>query len=182
MRKTGTGTGHGDSKKFRFRRGDRVNLLQEESGNASPFRTGPRCHSNPEGLERGQRGGLGSFYAARLRRAPPPGAQIHPARARGSPLQATALVHGAYLRMVDEKNMTWKDRAHFYGIAARLMRRILVDHARAHNAVKRGGLEQKFTLDEARDFPAPGPTIWLRSTAPSRISPKPIRARVRWWS
>lgn len=73
-------------------------------------------------------------------------------------LQATALVHEAYLRMVDEKNVTWKDRAHFYGIAARLMRRILVDHARAHNAARRGGLERKFTLDEARDLPAPGPT------------------------
>ncbi|HEX7516170.1 MAG TPA: sigma-70 family RNA polymerase sigma factor [Chthoniobacterales bacterium] len=73
-------------------------------------------------------------------------------------LQATALVHEAYLRMVNEKNVTWQDRAHFYGIAARLMRRILVDHARAHNAAKRGGLEQKFTLDEARDLPAPGAT------------------------
>jgi len=73
-------------------------------------------------------------------------------------LQATALVHEAYLRMVDAKNVTWKDRAHFYGIAARLMRRILVDHARMHNAAKRGGLEKKFTLDEARDLPDPGPT------------------------
>jgi len=73
-------------------------------------------------------------------------------------LQATALVHEAYLRMVDEKNVTWKDRAHFYGIAARLMRRILVDHARAHNAAKRGGLEQKLQLDEARDLPATGAT------------------------
>ncbi len=73
-------------------------------------------------------------------------------------LQATALVHEAYLRMVDEKNVTWKDRAHFYGIAARLMRRILVDHARGHNAAKRGGLQQKFSLDEARDLPAPGRT------------------------
>jgi RNA polymerase sigma factor (TIGR02999 family) len=73
-------------------------------------------------------------------------------------LQATALVHEAYLRMVDEKSVSWKNRAHFYGIAARLMRRILVDHARAHNAAKRGGLEQKFTLDEARDLPAPGAT------------------------
>lgn len=68
-------------------------------------------------------------------------------------LQATALVHEAYLRMVDDKCVSWKDRAHFYGIAARLMRRILVDHARAHNAAKRGGLEQKLTLDEARDLP-----------------------------
>ena len=73
-------------------------------------------------------------------------------------LQATALVHEAYLRMVDEKKVTWQNRAHFYGIAARLMRRILVDHARAHNAAKRGGLEQKFALDEARDLPAPGAT------------------------
>lgn len=71
-------------------------------------------------------------------------------------LQATALVHEAYLRMVDDKGMTWKDRAHFYGIAARLMRRILVDHARAHNAAKRGGLEQKLSLDEARDLPLDG--------------------------
>lgn len=73
-------------------------------------------------------------------------------------LQATALVHEAYLRMVDEKNVTWQNRAHFYGIAARLMRRILVDHARAHNAAKRGGFAQKFSLDEARDLPAPGAT------------------------
>ena len=68
-------------------------------------------------------------------------------------LQATALVHEAYLRMVDEKRVSWQNRAHFYGIAARLMRRILVDHARAHNAAKRGGLEQKLSLDEARDLP-----------------------------
>ena len=73
-------------------------------------------------------------------------------------LQATALVHEAYLRMVNEKSVTWKDRAHFYGIAARLMRRILVDHARAHGAAKRGGLEKKLALDEARDLPAPGAT------------------------
>jgi RNA polymerase sigma factor (TIGR02999 family) len=73
-------------------------------------------------------------------------------------LQATALVHEAYLRLVDEKSVTWKDRAHFYGIAARLMRRILVDHARAHNAAKRGGLEKKLALDEARDLPVPGAT------------------------
>src|SRR5229473_4542325 len=70
-------------------------------------------------------------------------------------LQATALVHEAYLRLADETRLSWKDRAHFYGIAARLMRRILVDHARAHKAAKRGGLDQKLALDEARDLPAP---------------------------
>jgi RNA polymerase sigma factor (TIGR02999 family) len=67
-------------------------------------------------------------------------------------LQATALVHEAYLRLADQTQLSWKDRAHFYGIAARLMRRILVDHARVHNAVKRGGLEQKLSLDEAREL------------------------------
>jgi RNA polymerase sigma factor (TIGR02999 family) len=68
-------------------------------------------------------------------------------------LQATALVHEAYLRLTDQTHLNWKDRAHFYGIAARSMRQILVDHARARNAAKRGGLEQKFSLDEARELP-----------------------------
>ncbi len=81
-------------------------------------------------------------------------ARSHLARERGDhTLQATALVHEAYLRMADQTQLTWKDRAHFYGIAAHLMRRILVDHARAHNAAKRGGLKQKLTLDEARELP-----------------------------
>jgi RNA polymerase sigma factor (TIGR02999 family) len=71
-------------------------------------------------------------------------------------LQATALVHEVYLRLADQTRLTWKDRAHFYGIAARMMRRILVDHARLHNAAKRGGLQQKLTLEEARDLPAEG--------------------------
>ena len=73
-------------------------------------------------------------------------------------LQATALVHEAYLRLVDDKRVSWQDRAHFYGIAARLMRRILVDHARARNAQKRGGLERKVTLDEATDVSPTGST------------------------
>ncbi len=65
-------------------------------------------------------------------------------------LQATALVHEAYLRLVGETGICWQNRAHFYAIAARLMRRILVDHARAHHAEKRGGHARKFSLDEAR--------------------------------
>jgi RNA polymerase sigma factor (TIGR02999 family) len=61
-------------------------------------------------------------------------------------LQSTALVHEAYLRLVDQ-NVDWQSRAHFFGIAAQMMRRILVDHARARHAAKRGdGL--KVTLDE----------------------------------
>lgn len=76
------------------------------------------------------------------------------ARERGDhTLQATALVHEAYLRLADQARLDWKDRAHFYGVSARLMRQILVDYARAHNAAKRGGLEQKLTLDEARELP-----------------------------
>jgi RNA polymerase sigma factor (TIGR02999 family) len=65
-------------------------------------------------------------------------------------LQATALVHEAYLRLVDDTKVSWKDRTHFYGIAARLMRQILMQHARAHHAAKRGGSEQiKISLEEA---------------------------------
>ena len=62
-------------------------------------------------------------------------------------LQPTALVHEAYLKLVDQERCTWKDRAHFLGIAARAMRQILVDHARRHTAAKRGGGLQKVTLD-----------------------------------
>jgi len=58
-------------------------------------------------------------------------------------LQPTALVNEAYLKLVDQKNPKWQNRAHFFGISAQLMRRILVDHARQHQAVKRGGAEQQ---------------------------------------
>jgi len=80
------------------------------------------------------------------------------ARERGDhTLQATALVHEAYLRLAGDSVMSWGDRAHFYGVAARLMRQVLVDHARAHNAGKRGGLQTKLTLDEARELPGEKP-------------------------
>jgi RNA polymerase sigma factor (TIGR02999 family) len=67
-------------------------------------------------------------------------------------LQPTALVHEAYLRLVDQTRVDWQNRAHFFGVAAQLMRRILVDHARRHQASKRGGFRQKLTLDEAVDY------------------------------
>jgi len=66
-------------------------------------------------------------------------------------LEPTALVHEAYLRMVDQTQVNWQNRAHFFGVAAQMMRRILVDHARAHNAEKRGQDFQKFSLDEHID-------------------------------
>src|SRR5215217_7844515 len=58
-------------------------------------------------------------------------------------LQPTALVNEAYLKLVNQRNAKWQNRAHFFGISAQLMRRILVDHARQHQAVKRGGSEQQ---------------------------------------
>lgn len=69
----------------------------------------------------------------------------------GHTLQTTALVHEAYLRLINQ-NMGWQNRAHFFGIAAQLMRRILVDHARGQHYAKRGGDQKKFALDEALDL------------------------------
>ena len=67
----------------------------------------------------------------------------------GHSLQATALVNEAYLRLVAGTPVPWQDRAHFLAVSARVMRRILVDHARARRAEKRGGLAARVTFDEA---------------------------------
>ena len=66
----------------------------------------------------------------------------------GHSLQATALVHEAYIRLVDQQRVRWRNRAHFFAIAAGMMRRILVDHARARRAEKRGGGVASLTLVE----------------------------------
>jgi RNA polymerase sigma factor (TIGR02999 family) len=71
-------------------------------------------------------------------------------------LQSTALVHEAYLRMVDQKNVRWQNRAHFFGVAAQSIRHILVDHARGHKAAKRGAGAAKLSLDEAIGVPDKG--------------------------
>jgi RNA polymerase sigma factor (TIGR02999 family) len=68
----------------------------------------------------------------------------------GHTLQPTALVHEVYLRLVDQSSPNWENRSHFYGVAARLMRQILVDHARRKQAGKRGGL--KVPLEQAVSF------------------------------
>ena len=68
-------------------------------------------------------------------------------------LQPTALVNEAYLRLVDQRNVRWQNRRHFFGIAAQLMRRILVDHARKRQSEKRGGGEALIPLDEAKGVP-----------------------------
>ncbi|MEQ1922886.1 MAG: sigma-70 family RNA polymerase sigma factor [Pyrinomonadaceae bacterium] len=67
-------------------------------------------------------------------------------------LQATALVHEAYIRLVDWEKVSWQNRAHFFAVAAKLMRKILVDHAREKRAQKRDG-GQRLTLDEAVSLP-----------------------------
>jgi RNA polymerase sigma factor (TIGR02999 family) len=77
-------------------------------------------------------------------------ARWHMARERpGHSLQATALVNEAYLRLIEVKHVRWQNRAHFFAMSARVMRRILVDSARARGNAKRGGGVPKVSLDEA---------------------------------
>jgi RNA polymerase sigma-70 factor, ECF subfamily len=64
-------------------------------------------------------------------------------------LQPTALVHEAYFKLVDQKSVEWKNRSHFFGVAAQLMRRILIDHARQRLASKRGGSRARITFEDA---------------------------------
>jgi RNA polymerase sigma factor (TIGR02999 family) len=68
-------------------------------------------------------------------------------------LQSTALVHEAYLRLAGPDTPEWRDRAHFFGVAANLMRQILVEHARAHHAAKRGGHAVKLSLEDTPEMP-----------------------------
>jgi RNA polymerase sigma factor (TIGR02999 family) len=67
-------------------------------------------------------------------------------------LQTTALIHEAYLKLVDQKRVRWQNRAHFFAVSAQLMRRILVDMARTRHAQRRGGMARKLSLDEAPDI------------------------------
>ena len=67
-------------------------------------------------------------------------------------LQPTALVHEAFLRLVDQREVNWQNRAQFFGVAAQMMRRILVNHARDRHAAKRGGGELLLSLDETIDY------------------------------
>jgi RNA polymerase sigma factor (TIGR02999 family) len=67
----------------------------------------------------------------------------------GHTLQSTALVHEAYLRLIDQRNVQWQNRAHFFAVAAQMIRRILVDHARKTQTEKRGGHAPRLSLDEA---------------------------------
>jgi RNA polymerase sigma-70 factor (ECF subfamily) len=66
----------------------------------------------------------------------------------GHTLQTTALIHEAYVRLVDQHNVQWQNRAHFFGVAAQMMRRILVDHARTKKRAKRGGSDIRISLND----------------------------------
>jgi RNA polymerase sigma factor (TIGR02999 family) len=70
----------------------------------------------------------------------------------GHSLQPTALVHEAYLRLIDQTKVEWHNRAQFFGVAAQMMRRILIDHAKAKHRVKRGGTAVRIELDENANF------------------------------
>jgi RNA polymerase sigma-70 factor (ECF subfamily) len=93
-------------------------------------------------------------------------------------LQPTALVHEAYLRLVDQSNPNWQNRSHFYGVAARLMRQILVDHARRKHAGKRAGLhvplEQAASFQSARTRDLLALDVGL--TALEKIDPRKSKA------
>ncbi len=67
----------------------------------------------------------------------------------GHTLQTTALVHEAYLRLIDQSRVDWKGRAHFFAVAAEMIRRVLIDHARQRRAAKRGGLAHRVTLTDS---------------------------------
>jgi len=73
--------------------------------------------------------------------------------AAGHTLQPTSLIHEAYLRLVEQSHPDYTSRAHFYGVAARVMRQILVDHARARHALKRGGEETDVPLSDTLECP-----------------------------
>lgn len=90
---------------------------------------------------------------------------------RDHTLQATALVNETYLRLVDQRRVRWEDRAHFFAVAAQVMRRILVDYARRHVAAKRGGGAVKLTLDGvAAITPDPGIDVVALHEALERLA------------
>ena len=98
----------------------------------------------------------------------------------GHTLQTNALVNEAYLRMVDMRRVEWRDRAHFFAIAARIMRRILVDMARAKQFKKRGGEMSRVRLDEAL-LPSPSPAydvLGIDSALDTLTAQDPRRGKV----
>ena len=98
----------------------------------------------------------------------------------GRTIQATALVHEAYLRLIDVTNVDWQHRAHFFAVSARIMRNILLDTARARSAAKRGGNQPRVNLDEIPDVSGQGgrDLIALDDALNALAAIDPRRARV----
>jgi RNA polymerase sigma-70 factor, ECF subfamily len=97
----------------------------------------------------------------------------------GHPLQPTALVHELYLKLVDQERAQWRDREQFFGVAAKMMRRILVDHARKSMAGKRGARAAHVTMDQALEVPAPDRTLLAVDEALTRFAEiDPERSRI----
>ena len=89
----------------------------------------------------------------------------------GHPLQTTALVNEAYLRLIDSSRVRWQNRAHFFAVSAQLMRRILVDAARARAKLKRGGDAIHLSLDDVMDMPRePGADLLALDDALTRLA------------
>lgn len=97
-------------------------------------------------------------------------------------LKATALVHEAYLKLVKQRTANWQGRSHFLGIAAQLMRRILIDHARGHLREKRGGAQGVLPLDKALGF-SPGQSgEWCVWTKRWSVWQSSSRGKARSWN
>jgi RNA polymerase sigma-70 factor, ECF subfamily len=79
----------------------------------------------------------------------------------GHTLQTTALIHEAYLKLIDQREVNWQNRAHFFGIAAQAMRRILVDYAKTRHREKRGGIAENLPLEEAAFIMSEGRSVDL---------------------
>ena len=96
-------------------------------------------------------------------------------------LQTSALINEAYLRLVDQQVVEWQDRAHFFAVAAQVMRHILIDHARSHLYGKRGAGAQHVPLDDAAGVKS-GRRNWWRLTARLRVLPRSTSAKARLWN
>jgi RNA polymerase sigma-70 factor, ECF subfamily len=99
-------------------------------------------------LAAGDRSAVDRLFSAVYQELRNLAAQCFRREAKGNTLQPTALVHEAYLKLVDQAGVDWRGRTHFFAVAAQAMRRILVDHARQRHAAKRGGGQRRVLLEE----------------------------------
>jgi len=97
-------------------------------------------------------------------------------------LQTTALVNEAYIQLIDWKNVQWQNRAHFFGLAAQIMRHILVNFARAQRREKRGAGAVRISLSEVATSLKSSAPIWWRLMTPCKSWSGWTRDRLAWWS